>query len=230
MPHDTIRYLPVHSLERNDCEEVHRTYEMKYRMGRGAYGSVHQVCKKGTMDCDYVLKIITFDLELYELSGRSKSSLLETKKNWIKEVNVLQKLNQCQSDLDIIFSPLLYDAWMCTKDTRTYFYIVMEKYDGNLLQFISIHKKQESMAKALVVQTLEKLDAYLMLIHSNANICMNDIKLENILYKQVGQYLYQFVFADFGISFLETNEECKSNDRQKFKATIDQFKVEVEET
>ena len=147
-------------------------------------------------------------------------------------MKVLQKLNQCQSELDIIFSPLLYDAWMCTKkeDTRTYFYIVMEKYDGNLLQFISIHKKQESMAKALVVQTLEKLDAYLMLIHSNANICMNDIKLDNILYKQVGQYLYQFVFADFGISFLETNAECKSNDRKKFKTTIDQFKLQVEDT
>jgi serine/threonine protein kinase len=225
--------IPVRSLERNDCEEIHRTYEMKTRMGRGeraSDGSVHQVCKKSTMNCDYVLKIITFDPELYELSG-SKPSLLETRQNWVKEVNVLQKLNQCQSDLDIIFSPLLYDAWMCTKeDTRTHFYIVMEKYDGNLLEFISIHKKQKDMAKALVVQTLEKLDAYLMLIHSNANICMNNIKLENILYKQVGQYLYQFVFADFGISFLETNVECKSNDRKKFQYTINQFKLQVEQT
>jgi hypothetical protein len=133
-----VSYLPIHSLERNDCEEVHRSYEIKDRMDRGAYGSVHQVCKKGTRDCDYVLKIITFDQEMYELSGRSKPSLVETRKNWIKEVNVLHKLNQCQSSLDIIFSPKLHDAWMCTKkeDMRTYFYIVMEKYDGSLLQFI----------------------------------------------------------------------------------------------
>jgi len=225
-----VLYLTVNSLERNDCEEVHRTYEMKTKVGRGAYGHVYQVCKKATRDCDFVLKIITFDQELYELSGKSKPSLLETRKNWIKEVHVLQKLNQYQSELDVIFSQLFYDAWMCSIYERTHFYIVMEKYDGNLLHFISIHKKQESMAKALVIQTLEKLDAYLMLIHSNADICMNDIKLDNILYKQVGQYLYQFVFADFGLSSLETNSLCKSDDRVKFKKTIEQFKIQLENT
>jgi hypothetical protein len=84
------------------------------------------------------------------------------------------------------------------------------------------------MAKIAVVQTLEKLEAYLMLIHLYANVCMNDVKLENILYKKVGPYQYQFVFADFGLSFLETNEECKRNDHHKFKRTIEQFKFQLE--
>jgi hypothetical protein len=42
----SVHHIAVNSMIREDCEEIHRTYEIKRRVG---YGDVHQVCKKNTM-------------------------------------------------------------------------------------------------------------------------------------------------------------------------------------
>ena len=222
-----VDFVPVTSLYREDCEFLHQTYKVKKSMGKGT--KAYQVCNKKSLNCGYVLKIISYDQVLYEMSGGSISTLDQIRLNWIHEVTVMKKLNECQKEFSIVFSPILYDSWVCSVKDKVHFYILMEKYDGDIKQFIDLNKK-DKMLNVAVIKSLESLYLSLVIIHSNANICLNDIKLKNILYKQVGNYTYQFVFADFGLSFLETNESCKKEDRERFKRTIDRFTERIEQT
>jgi serine/threonine protein kinase len=161
------------------------------------------------------------------LSGGYRPTISKVKESWLNEVTMMKTLNQCQDKLQIVCSPLLYDAWMCTTNHKTHFYIVMEKYQGNLNDFIRYHKGE--MSKVVAIQAMEKLNAYLLLIHMYCNICINDIKFDNILYKQTGPISYQFVFADFGLSYVGTKESCIQNDRQMFKRNIEHFRAYLEQ-
>ena len=225
-----ILHIASNNIDRDDCEQLHKTYELKNKIGRGSYGEVHQICKKNTLNCDYALKIITYDHDLYKISGGTRHTLEQVQSSWKNEVKVLQRLNQCQEQKRFVWSPILYDAWKCTVKNKVHFYMVMEKYQGNLNHFIKEHKKNPELSvyKALVIKSLETLEAYLDTIHSYCNICINDIKLDNILYKQVGPLSYQFVFADFGLSTLETTNQCMEIDSLKFKNQIEQFRNQLE--
>ena len=97
----------------------------------------------------------------------------------------------------------------------------MEKYDGNLDDFIK--KFNGKGYKALSLKSLELLESNLYFIHSECDVCLNDIKLDNILYKQLSEYLFIFVFTDTGNSTLTTDNECKKNDTDRFRRQIQQF-------
>ena len=133
----------------------------------------------------------------------------------------MKKLNECQQSLKKVFSPILYDAWKCRVGEMTYFYILMEKYDGSLYD---IFKKYDITEKRYALQILETMDAFLTIIHTQCRICLNDIKLENILYKRIDSLSYKFVFADFGISTDNSTDECIEKDLDKFQRTIQTFK------
>jgi serine/threonine protein kinase len=212
--------------DRSDCEKLSKIYSKKEFLGKGAYGSVHQVCKNiDRKDCGYVLKTIIFDKETYELSGMETLNENSIKKQWLNEVSMLNKLNNCQKQYNTQFVPIIYDAWYCQEDYKTYFYIIMEKFDGNLNVFINKYKgKYNKLLGIAIISKLELLTLQLKLIHRDCNICLNDIKLDNILYKQIDDYTYSFVFADTGKSSEEITDECKIYDTDKFILSINELK------
>lgn len=223
-PPENIFYMAVETDDRDDCEYLSKTYETKSIIGSGAFGSVYQVCNKETKNCNYVLKVISYDPENYELSGRMESkSWSFYKKEWSREVRILKKLNRCQRAFGKKFVPDIYDAWFCSAKRnknleKSYLYILMEKFEGNLMDFMKKYKS-EKFVKVSAVLALQVLDAYLDKIHRDCNVCLNDIKLENVLYKQTGQYDYEFVFADTGKSIEEVTQRCKNYDQEQFRKT-----------
>ena len=63
-----------------------------------------------------------------------------------------------------------------------YIYIVLERFNGNIKEFSEIHK-DNYLILSLIDLALENLTTNLHLIHDKCDICLNDIKMENILYK-----------------------------------------------
>ena len=220
-----MSYYPINFLDRNDCE---KKVKLGKKIGRGAYGSVYEACRNG--DCHFIVKVIVYKKEYYENSGHVESLCESTiKKSWENEVMIHLKLNECQSRYNTILSPIIYDAWYCKEKEETTFFIVMERYDGNLIDFLSTFKtvKEKKVARIAVDQALQKLDFSLKMIHVNCSICLNDIKLENILYKKNGEFSYSFIFADFGISSANTTLECQENDSIRFQRNIEKFMNEL---
>jgi serine/threonine protein kinase len=99
----------------------------------------------------------------------------------------------------------------------------MEKFDGNLYDFIKKFKSSDEIKIAALAE-LKVLEISLSFIHNFCDICLNDIKLDNILYKQLDKYLFIFVFTDTGNSSLETDKNCKKNDLDRFRRQIQHFK------
>ena len=219
-------YTTVETLDRDDCEYLSKTFDSKKYVNKGACGQIFQVCNIETKNCNYILKVIVYDKDNYELSGSMESKSRKYIKNeWQKEVRVMKKINCCQEKLRYKFSPKIYDNWFCTEETKTYFYILMEKYDDNLFNFITRLKspKVQEETKALAIAKLESLEKDLNIIHDKCGICLNDIKLENILYKQVDTYKYDFVFTDFGKSSEDVTVKCMNEDRDRFQRSINMF-------
>lgn len=220
----SILYTAIKSFDRDDCETLSKTFDIKQKIGKGAYGNVYEMCNKETKDCKYDLKIITYDKQSYDMSGHMDSKSRSYIKNeWIKEVKILKKLNTCQKKLTIKLVPELYDHWFCTESVdKTHFYIIMEKFDGDLDGFINKFKSVEPV-KGFALQALENLRLSLRLLHTVCNVCLNDINIKNILYKQVGKYRYEFVFADTGKSTDDMTEKCKKDDEDRLIRAIQAY-------
>ena len=220
---DSSFYIGINNMDRDDCQYLAKTYDQKIKLGKGASGEVYELCKKGTTDCNYVLKVTIYKSDIYDMTGQIELSKEYKKSEWQKEVKILTKLNNCQNSYSTTFVPIIYDNWLCDENDKTYFYIVMEKFHGNLNDFIKKNKSNEQI-KIAAVKTLELLTLQLRIIHNNCNVCLVDIKLDNILYKQIDTYTYEFVFADIGSAIDKANIECKQIDTERFLRTIQLFK------
>ena len=185
-------------------------------LGKGSFGEVHQACIRGTNDCGYVLKVSTMDIEKYRKEGGK--SVRRYYREWSNEVKIHRKLNKCQDKYRLKFSPIFYDWWYCKEGTKVHFYILMERYDGSLLDLVKTKNISISMA-------LDRMEAYLAIIHFTSRICLNDINLRNILYKWTGIGQYEIVFADFGISSKDSDDECIKIDRERFDEVRNQFRT-----
>lgn len=219
-------YMATDTIDRDDCEYLSNIFNEPQKIGKGAYGEVYQICNKTNQNCNYALKVIIYDKIRYEMSGVELLSRATIKDLWFREVRILKKLNRCQEKQGYKFVPDIYDNWFCTKPEQTYFYILMEKFDGNLSQFIKKYRSVE-LVKIASLLALKSLDKDLKIIHTFCDICLNDIKLDNILYKQVGEYNYQFVFADTGNSSEEVSQKCQDDDQARFRKTIEEFEKEL---
>ena len=210
-----VFYISSNNTNRSDCEKLSK----KDLLGKGSYG--YQVCKNlYEDDCNYVLKVIMYD----ELSGMETLNETSIKQQWINEVLTLEKLNRCQSKYQTQFVPIIYDSWFCKESSKTFFYIVMERFDGNLNSLIKIYKGNE-LLHPLLNSKLDMLTLQLRLIHRDCSICLNDIKLDNILYKKVDKDNFIFVFADTGKFTTEVSDDCKKYDTDKFLLSINEFKT-----
>jgi serine/threonine protein kinase len=222
------RHIPVHTTNRRDCEALHKVYKKgKTSLGKGAFGEVYEACIRGTNDCGYVLKVITYDHEMFKRSGGK--SIERYYRDWYNEAKVFEELNKFQEKNELVFSPILYDRWFCAKraldkkgnsTTMIHFYLLMERYDGDLLHLFP--DRDAKYRNVAIAMALERMEAYLFIIHHNLKICLNDIKLQNILYKRTMTGI-QLVFADFGIATRHSDEECIRIDTENFKALKSQF-------
>lgn len=219
----TIMYVPLsEGYNRDDCKFLAETYDKKQRLGKGAYGSVYELCKKASNDCSFALKVMIYDKEKYEMIGGEPLSKNYIKTIWEREVRIFHKLNQCQRAWGYQFVPIIHDSWLCEEENFTWFFIVVERFDGNLEDFIRLFKGQEAI-KIAAMAKLDTLSRDLKIIHKSCRICLNDIKLPNILYKQTGKYSYVFVFTDLGIATDNMDEECHDRDSARFKESIQLF-------
>ena len=106
----------------------------------------------------------------------------------------------------------------------------MEKYDGDLKSFINIFSKYDKdvkiLLKSFIILKLELLTKSLEYINNSCNICLDDIKLENILYKKCNDNTYELVFSDFGTSLFgkKFTSKCIDTDIARFKQAIEEFK------
>jgi serine/threonine protein kinase len=228
---DFGNYFGIDFYSRSQCEKLVRDYRLGNLIGKGAYGKVYDVCKHS--DCKYILKVISYDDTIYQMSGMSGKSGDEIYAQWFNEIDMHIQMDRCQTKASGQFAPHIYDAWFC--DGNRTFYIIMEKFDGNLFDFISMYTKLGDHVRSLLKTLINTTFVYKLLysldfVHQNCNICINDIKLENILFKKVGDQ-YLFVFADFGISGQCTraiNEQCKIEDKRKLESVIDYFLKELD--
>jgi len=225
-------YIPTPTYKRSDCEALFTTYESNGFVDQGAYGEVYQACRRGTADCDYVVKIIKYNNSSYVESGGMTSSQQKKFVEWENEVDVMTVLNKTQRSLGISLCPILYDAWYCRKGDDVEFYILMEKFDGDLRSLIKKYKKSSnsSVVKLVIIESfLDILFARLLLIHERHGICLDDVKLANILYKINDEGGYSFVFADFGKAKFSSSEECMEQDRESFRRHIKAFLRDLRE-
>lgn len=219
-------YFEIKSVERDDCEFLSKNYDVKTPLGKGAYGKVYETCNKNTINCPYALKVMIFDKTTFEMSGEiDRLGLNYIKNMWKKEVHILEKLNACQLKMKLSFVPKLIDSWFCAEKDKSYFYILMEKLEGNLIDFFKKYGKGK-FVKSTVLLALDVLYSNLHHIHNSCKICLNDIKLDNILYKQEGDK-FIFMFADTGNSSLEPNNKCIQDDQDRFERTIIMFKDQM---
>lgn len=219
---EMVQYIPVKTRRRKDCEALHRVYEKKEdRLGAGSFGEVYQACIRATSDCGYVLKVSTYDHRYYRKHGGK--SMERYYREWKNEVEVFQRINEFQEQTKYVFSPKLYDSWFCNKGGYIYFYILMEKYDGDLLHLFSQYN--DEARNLLILMALDKMDIFLEKIHDELEICLNDIKLQNILYKITRDGKVILVFSDFGIATQYSDEECIRIDQEKFDALKSQFRL-----
>lgn len=223
----SVRYFSLKSLKsKSDCQRISVEYQDKKYLNKGAYGSVSSICNRRTKNCNYVLKVITFNKELYQLGGEQPTkSRAYIKKEWKNEIKIMQEICRYQESISMKFIPNIVDYWFCDFEGKdiTEFYIVMEKFDGDLFMLMN-DRNYSTEVKELVLAKFQSLKLVLHLIHIECDICLNDIKLENILYKQIGPYEFECVFADLGKSNFQTNLNCKKDDLERFDRTIENFK------
>jgi len=215
--------LSIDTTSRSNCE---KKYKKNGLLGKGAYGKVYDACIGS--NCSYVLKVIVYDKKQYDYIGVDKLSRKHIMKQWKLEILSHIRIMKCEKKYNIInpltrFAPKLYDAWYCDEENGdTTFYLLIEKYDGNLFHFINKYKNNK-LSKSIIRLSLANLASSLYFIHNNCNICLNDIKLENILYKQNDDGYYDFSFGDFGLTSIAVNKSCKDEDLRRFNETINTF-------
>jgi serine/threonine protein kinase len=216
----SLKFLP----RRSDCEKLVKEYKIEKEKGKGSYGTVYDVCKNNK-NCKFVLKVTKFNKSTENLSPYLTYEFKF--KEWIKEVDNNLQVIECQKNFQFQFVPYVYDAWFChEKNGDVSFFILMERFDGNLKDFIKIFSKsnyeEKILLKSFIITKLEVLKIALDNLHKKCKICLDDIKLENILYKKNINNTYDLVFSDFGTSSYGKNltQNCIEKDIRRFNDSI----------
>jgi serine/threonine protein kinase len=113
----------------------------------------------------------------------------------------------------------------------------MEKFDGDLKSLIKKFSKHDidvkNLLKSFIMLKFEVLGKALEYINNSCGICLDDIKLENILYKKYSDNnTYDLVFSDFGTSLFGNNLTTKcipEGDSKDIELDIMRFKKAVED-
>jgi hypothetical protein len=201
-----VSYFGLDSIqERSKCEKLFKEYKRgKTELGKGAYGKVYDLCK-GT-NCNFVLKVTTFSKEYNDRIGGYKSERSTKFNEWMTEIENNLKVVECRQDYEFQFIPRIYDAWFCDKKNGdTKFYIIFERFEGNLKEFINkfsnVSKEVKMLLKTFIFLKFEILKNTLIDIvtfdieyYPSENIV--EINFEHIFYKLNENGTYELVFPD----------------------------------
>jgi hypothetical protein len=194
----TVRYFPVDDLSRDQCEKA--TVSSEY------YDKFFEVCRQHKK-CRYVLKMIIYNDDSWQITNQSDKSLEYLKTCWNNEVQIYQTLQNHKTSSSYQFVPNIYDWWFSEPgaDRNVYFFILMEKYDGNLVDFVKLFTGEDTQNNQFVQWLIKKeinsafndLKQILNTFHYDSK----GINLENILYKaHYDTRKFQFVYIDFAFT------------------------------
>ena len=215
-------YITTNSYERLDCETK---YKQSILLNKGPRKTIYEACIED--NCSYVMKVSTYHHQK-DFIGVETLSREYLMKMWEMEITGYSRIMNCENRYNVFTQntqlvPKLYDYWYRdTENGDTIFYLVMEKYDGNLTHFMKKYKYNH-LLNTLVKQALLNLTSALYFINNNCGICLNNIKLEHILYKYRGNGYYDFSFGDLGESSIALHQICKDKDLRRFNETIKMF-------
>ena len=202
-------YIPVNTAFRESCEEFHKNSvpfdetDIDGDEDIVSFTKMHEACKKGNSKCEYILKVATYNykegvpLEKYFMA-------------WYNEAITFRKLNRYQNKVWINLSPSLSDWWYVHRGSVVHFYLVMERFRGDLISLVGSRNITYKIA-------MERVECYLALIHYHCKVCLNNFKLEDILYKEIGYKNYRFVFSEFGSASKAVHREDIVKDRENFQ-------------
>jgi len=203
---------------RSDCEKLLKEYKIQNKLG--VYDRVYSACKND--NCNFVLKTMEF--------CKSKCREISASKLWKKEIKNHLQIIECQNNYKFRFVPIVFDAWFCNEDNGdAVFYIIMERFDGDLKDFIKRFSKYDKSVKILLKSfikvKLNELQKSLEFINNKCQICIDNIKIENILYKKLENETFELVFAEFGTSMMNESfsQECIQRDLTRFKSSANEF-------
>ena len=188
-------YIPITNPLRKECEET----------SIASFTEMNEACKKGDESCKYILKVATY----HHNEGIPLRKYFTT---WYNEVTVLYKLNSYQSKLGIEFSPYLYDWWYVHKGSEVHFYLLLERFHGDLVSLVG-DGEEDDLAYIIAMETMA---CYLSIIHHDCKLCLNDIKLKDMLFKEVDVGHYRFVFSNFSSSTRAIHREDTMAESEKF--------------
>ena len=196
-----------------------------------SYSSVYECCKD--KNCNYILKVMKFNKELSKFNDNRQFANDYNYKNWLSEIKNYLKIINCQDNFNIKFSPKVYDSWFYGEEDEdiednedTSFYIIMEKFDGNLKDFIDKYEN-EKLLKNVLSQSLKLLEISLLHVNNTCNIYIDDIKLESILYRFNSKGIYEFLFSDFDLSVCyKPFKSCLKRDSLQWRSTTFEDTVE----
>jgi hypothetical protein len=205
-------YIPVNTILREECEELHEKsvpFDLVHHdyvddsEETISFTEMREACKRGNSKCDYILKVSTYH-------HKEGTPLKKYFMRWHTEATVFSKLNKYHEEISVKLAPYLYKSWYIQKGGVVHFYLLMERFDGDLVSLVG--------ESGLAYRTaMERMDCYLALIHRYCNVILNDFNLKDMLYKEIGHMNYHFVFSEFG-SATEFRDREYVKDREKFHA------------
>ena len=163
-------------------DTIKKKYDINGVIGSGAFGRIYRITDK-KVRTEYILK---------ELTKINEESLNETdKKEYENEINFLKNVKG-KNILNII------DYYQDDKDI--FYYIILEKMDGDLEKLIN-EKYKKGMKSSLIRKIFSQINSGLKDMLKKGK-CHRDLKPENILYSYINEEKTNFIIklGDFGLS------------------------------
>ena len=161
-------------------DNYEKFYEINELVGKGQYGTVFKVKKKGTNEIR-AIKIIEIE--------NNKEEFMKEIDNELKNMAICSKENEN--------SVKYYEYYYYNENYKDKIAIVMEFCDNNLQKILD--KRKEGFKIKEIYNIISQLNNTFKIMCEN-NIIHRDIKLENILIKYNSNNNYIVKLTDYGIS------------------------------
>ena len=172
-------------------DTIKKKYDIHERIGKGAFGEIFRITNK-EVKTEYILK---------KLNDKNE---YENEINFLKNVkgkNILNIIDYYQDDKDI------------------FYYIILEKMDGDLEKLIN-EKYKKGMKSSLIRKIFSQINSGLKDMLKKGK-CHRDLKPSNILYSYINEEKTNFIIklGDFGLSTdLKSTQYASNAGTKRFKA------------
>ena len=182
-------------------DTIKQKYDINEVIGSGAFGRIYRITDKKDKT-EYILK------ELTKINGISLN--ITDKKEYENEINFLKNVKG-KNILNII------DYYQDDKDI--FYYIILEKMDGDLEKLIN-EKYKKGMKSSLIRKIFSQINSGLKDMLKKGK-CHRDLKPSNILYSYINDEKTNFIIklGDFGLSTdLKSTQYASNAGTKRFKA------------